>query len=106
MAKGYDPEQGIDYYETYAPVIKQQSLRLLLAMSIKENLIIHHVDISTAFLNGIHEEEVYLETPDGLIEIFWNNEVLKLNKALNELKQASRYWNKTLVKYLQEIKFR
>jgi hypothetical protein len=75
-------------------------------MSIKENLIIHHVDISTAFLNGILEEEVYIESPDGLKEIFSKNEVLKLKKALYGLKQASRSWNKTLVKYLLEIKFR
>ncbi len=70
MAKGYDQEQGIDYYETFAPVIKQQSLRLLLAMSLKENPIIHHEDISTASVNGILEEEVYIETPDGQKEIF------------------------------------
>ncbi len=106
VAKGYDQEQGIDYCETFAPVIKQQSLRLLLATSIKENLIIHHVDISTAFLNGILEEEVYIETHDGLKEIFSKNEVLKLKKALYGLEQASRSWNKTLVKYLQEIKFK
>jgi hypothetical protein len=66
----YDQEQGIDYYETFAPVIKQQSLRLFLAMSLKKKPIIHHEDISTASVNGILEEEVYIETPDGQKEIF------------------------------------
>ena len=56
VAKGYDQEKGINYNETFAPVIKQQSLRLLLAIAINENLKIHHIDISTAFLYGDIEE--------------------------------------------------
>jgi hypothetical protein len=95
VAKGYDQEFGIDYNETFAPVIKQQSLRLLLAMAVQENLIFHQVDISTAFLNGLLEEEVYIEVPEGLKDQFSKNEVLKLKKALYGLKQASRSWNKT-----------
>ena len=50
VAKGYDQEQGIDFNETFAPVIKQQSLRLLLSIAVNENFHIHHIDISTAFL--------------------------------------------------------
>ena len=106
VAKGYDQEIGIDYYETFAPVIKQQSLRLLLAIAINENLIIHHVDISTAFLNGLLDEDVYIEIPEGLKHNYLKNEVFKLKKALYGLKQASRTWNRTLVKYLQELQFK
>ena len=106
VEKGYDQEIGIDYYETFAPVIKQQSLRLLLAIAINENLIIHHVDISTAFLNGLLDEDVYIEIPEGLKHNYLKNEVFKLKKALYGLKQASRTWNRTLVKYLQELQFK
>ena len=77
MAKGYDQEIGIDYYETFAPVIKQQSLRLLLAIAINENLIIYHGDISTAFLNGLLDEDVYIEIPEGLKHNYLKNEVFK-----------------------------
>jgi hypothetical protein len=49
VAKGYGQEKGIDYNETFAPVIKQQSLRLLISIAVNENFHIHHMDISTAF---------------------------------------------------------
>jgi hypothetical protein len=52
--------------ETFAPVIKQQSLRFLLATAVQENLIIHHIDISTAFLYGELDEEIYISIPAGL----------------------------------------
>ena len=105
VAKGYDQEQGIDFNETFAPVIKQQSLRLLLSIAVNENFHIHHIDISTAFLNGFIEESVYINPPEGLINNFKKTQVLKLNKALYGLKQASRSWNKMLVNFLTEIGF-
>ena len=106
VAKGYDQEEGIDYGETFAPVVKQQSLRLLLAISVNENLKMHHIDISTAFLYGEIDEEVYIEPPEGIKDTLEENVVLKLNKALYGLKQASRSWNKTLVNFLNELGFR
>ena len=59
VAKGYEQEQGIDYNETFAPVVKIQSLRLLITIAVNEGLEIHHIDISTAFLYGELTEEVY-----------------------------------------------
>ncbi len=103
VAKGYNQEYGIDYEETFAPVVKQQSLRLLLAIAENENLIVHQIDISTAFLYGELEEDIYIEPPDGHREMIQKGQVLKLNKALYGLKQASRAWNKTLVDYLKEF---
>jgi hypothetical protein len=105
VAKGYDQEKGIDYNETFAPVVKQQSLRLLLAIALNENFEIHHIDISTAFLNGLIEEEIYIDPPEGLKDKFKERQVLKLNKALYGLKQASRSWNKTLVNFLLDLGF-
>ncbi len=103
VAKGYNQEYGIDYEETFAPVVKQQSLRLLLAIAENENLIVHQIDISTAFLYGELEEDIYIEPPVGHREMIQKGQVLKLNKALYGLKQASRAWNKTLVDYLKEF---
>ena len=102
VAKGYEQTEGIDYNETFAPVFKQQSLRLLLALAINENLSIHQIDISTAFLYGELDEEIYIDPPDGL-EGINENQVLKLNKALYGLKQGPRSWNKTLVNFFNEI---
>ena len=66
VAKGYDQEKGIDYDETFAPVFKQQSLKLILAIAINEGLTIHQIDISTAFLYGELKEEIYIDPPEGL----------------------------------------
>jgi hypothetical protein len=95
VAKGYNQEKGINYTETFAPVVKHQSLRLLLAIVTKENLHVHHIDISTAFLYGELDDEIYIDIPEGLESDFKKNSVLKLNKALYGLKQAPRLWNKT-----------
>jgi hypothetical protein len=105
-AKGFDQEEGIDFNETFAAVLKIQSIRLLLAIAINKGLIVHHVDISTAFLYGILDEEVYIEPPKGLRKELKSDEVLKLNKALYGLKQASRSWNKTIVAFFNELNFK
>ncbi len=65
VAKGFDLVEGIDYKETFAPVVRIQAIRLLKAIAVNEGLKIHHVDICTAFLNGTLEEEVYIEPLKG-----------------------------------------
>jgi hypothetical protein len=70
VAKWFDQEEGIDLNETFAPVVKIQSIRLMLAIAINEGLIVHHVDISTGFLNGLLDEEVYKEPLKGLRKEF------------------------------------
>ncbi|CAF0991516.1 unnamed protein product [Brachionus calyciflorus] len=70
---------GIDYQETFAPVVKLQSLRLLIAIAVQVGLKMHYVDISTAFLYGDIDEEIYIEEFKGNLK---NNQVLKLNRAL------------------------
>ena len=86
VAKGYNQEHGIDYEETFAPVVKQQSLRLLLAIAINQGLIIHQIDISTAFLYGELEEDIYVEPPEGHRENIQKGQVLKL-MVLNKLQE-------------------
>jgi hypothetical protein len=105
VAKGYSQEKEINFTETFAPVITHQSFRLLLAIVANENLLVHHIDISTAFLYGELDDEVYIEIPEGLENRFQKGHVLKLNKALYGLKQAHRLWNKTLVNFLNNLKF-
>ncbi len=106
VAKGFDQVEGIDYSETFSPVVKIQSIRVLLAIAINEGLFVHHIDISTAFLYGSLDEEVYIEPPEGLQQKLKPDSVLKLNKALYGLKQASRSWNKTIVSFLNDLNFK
>ena len=70
VAKGFVQEEGNDFNETFAPIVIIQSIRLLLDIAINEGLIVHHVDISTGFLNGLLDEEVYKEPLKGLRKEF------------------------------------
>lgn len=101
VAKGYNQKYGIDYYETFSPVVRVQTLRAIFAIAANCDLEVHQIDIDTAFLNGKLEEEIYVEAPPGC-NICPTNQVCKLNKSLYGLKQAPRAWNTTLVKFLSE----
>lgn len=100
VAKGFSQKYGVDFNETFAPVVRHSSLRLLIALSVKLDLIIYHFDVKTAFLNGILKENVYMEQPVGFENV--TGKVLKLNKAVYGLKQASRAWNERIDIFLTE----
>ena len=102
-AKGFSQKEGIDYNETFAPVVKHESLRLFLAISVNENYKMHHIDISTAFLYGELDEEVYIDPPECYKGNLEEHQVLKLVKALYGLKQAPRQWNSKLVDTFREF---
>ena len=93
--------EGRDYSETFAPVMKYQSLRTILALACEEGMHVHQMDVKTAFLNGDLEEEVYMEQPDHLEKKNPKQKVWKLKKALYGLKQAPRAWNKRLHEFLE-----
>lgn len=93
VAKGFTQKEGIDYVETFSPVVRHTTLRLLFALSAKLGLDVTHLDVKTAFLNGDLEETIYMRKPECL-NINDQNKVLKLNKAIYGLKQASRAWYK------------
>ncbi|GJR97765.1 zinc finger, CCHC-type containing protein [Tanacetum coccineum] len=65
--KGFRQKKGIDYFDTYAPVARITTIRLLLALAAIHNLVIHQMDVKIAFLNGDLEEEVYMKQPKGFI---------------------------------------
>ena len=90
VARGFNQTYPADYTETFAPVARISTFRLLLAIANQFNLLVHHMDVKTAFLNGTLNEEIYMQVPDGVKTA--NNQVCKLNKALYGLKQASRRW--------------
>jgi hypothetical protein len=96
VARGFSQQYGLDYFETFSPVVRTESLRLLISLAVKKNLSISHLDVCTAFLNGVLEEDVYMEQPAGYVSKDSLNKVFKLKKALYGLKQASRAWNSRL----------
>ena len=90
VAKGFSQKYGIDYEETFAPVAKFTSIRIVLSMAAKYGLTLHQMDVKTAFLNGILDEEIYMQQPEGYISNDSPNHVCKLKRSLYGLKQSPR----------------
>jgi len=92
---GYNQRPGFDFTDTYAPTPKWASLRAVLAITALEDLELESVDISSAFLNGVLDEEVYMKQPPGF-EQGGPEYVWRLKKSLYGLKQAGRCWHEKL----------
>ena len=105
VAKGYTQKAGIDYSETFSPVVKFETVRIVMAITATDDLEIIQFDIKTAFLNGDIAELLYMEQPEGFIDIDHPDYVCLLHKALYGLKQASRNWNHTFHTFLLQFGF-
>ena len=105
VAQGYTQQYGTDYDKTFCPVVRQESLRVLLALCVQHQLKLHQVDITTAFLNGNLEEKVYMAQPEGLVSAGNEHLVCKLKKSIYGLKQSPRCWNVALDSLLKKICF-
>ncbi|GJW67336.1 zinc finger, CCHC-type containing protein [Tanacetum coccineum] len=93
VIQGFKQKLEIDYFDTYAPVARISTIRLLIALASIHSLIIHQMDVKTTFLNGELKEEVYMNQPLGFIFPRNENKVCKLIKSLYGLKQAPKQWN-------------
>ncbi|KAD3337350.1 hypothetical protein E3N88_32870 [Mikania micrantha] len=93
VIQGFRQKEGIDFFDTYAPVARISTIRLLLALAAIHNLIIHKMDVKTAFLNGELEEEIYMKQPEGFVMPGNEHKVCKLIKSLYGLKQAPKKWH-------------
>lgn len=103
VAQGFRQVYGLDYFETFSPVVRYESIRIVLAISAQFDLKIHQMDVSTAFLNGTLNEEIYMMVPDGVDAP--SGMVCKLNKSLYGLKQAPFCWNQAINQVLLSADF-
>jgi len=92
VAQGYTQIEGLNFEETYAPVIKLEAIRILLTYACAHDIKLYQMDVKSAFLNGIINELVYVEQPPSFGDEKKPNHVYKLKKALFGLKQAPRAW--------------
>lgn len=93
VAKGFKQNDGIDYFDTYAPVARITSINVLMALALIFDLYVHQMDVKTAFLNGDLEKEVYMEQPERFVMSRNEMKVCKLFKLLYGLKQAPKQWH-------------
>lgn len=103
VARGFTQEYGVNYFETFSPVVRFTSIRIILAIASNRNMHLKQFDIKTAFLNGDLNEEVYMKQPIGFSD--GSDKVCKLNKSLYGLKQASRCWNRKFKHFIQTFGF-
>jgi hypothetical protein len=105
VVRGFSQREGVDYEETFAPVARYTSIRAVMSLVSFMGWRIHQMDVKTTFLNGIIEEEVYIEQPQGFEVSGKESHVCRLKKALYGLKQAPRAWYSRIDGYLQSMGF-
>eukprot|EP00253_Pinus_taeda_P013959 PITA_13959 len=104
VAKGFSQVEGIDYTETFSPVAKMNSIRLVLSLAASLKWEVHQMDVKSAFLHGDLHEEIYMEQPIGFIQTD-SSLVCRLKKSLYGLKQAPRAWYAKMDSFLLESGF-
>jgi Reverse transcriptase (RNA-dependent DNA polymerase) len=105
LVKGYTQTYGLDYQETFAPVVKMNTVRILLSVATNLGCSLSQMDVKNAFLQGILEEKIYMTLPPGHKEGSDPTKVCKLKKAIYGLKQSPRAWYGRLKFSLSKINF-
>jgi hypothetical protein len=93
VAKGYAQTYGIDYEETYSPIAKMTTIRVIIVMATAKGWSLHQMDVNNDFLHGDLQEKVYMEQPLGYVDQTRPDLVCRLKKTLYGLKQAPRAWS-------------
>ena len=105
VARGFSQNVGIDYEETFAPVARYTSIINVLALASKMKWKLHQINVKTTFLNGVIEEELYIEQPPGFETHDKETHVCNLKKSLNGLKQVPNAWYGRIDGFLMNLGF-
>ena len=106
MANGKSQEEGIDFTETFSPVVKPASIRTVLHVALTNNWPINQYDVQNAFLHGNLEETVYMFQPSGYVDKSKPDHVCRLNCSIYGLRQAPRAWNQRFVEFITKQGFK
>ena len=105
VAQGFSQKYGIDYDETFSPVVRFESIRTIIALAASFKLKLNQMDIKTAFLNGELKEDIYMQQPEGFVVKESGKLVCRLKRSIYGLNQLARCWNTELDYCLKEIGF-
>ncbi|PNX79902.1 hypothetical protein L195_g035893, partial [Trifolium pratense] len=105
VAKGFTQTPGLDFKETFAPVVKPQTIKVVLTIALGQGWTLHQMDVNNAFLQGQLYEDVYMQQPPGFVHSEFPHHVCKLKKAIYGLKQAPRAWHDSLKTFVISVGF-
>ncbi|GJR90219.1 ribonuclease H-like domain-containing protein [Tanacetum coccineum] len=105
VANGSNQQHGVDFDETFSPVVKPATIRTVLSLAVSRQWPIHQLDVKNAFLNGDLSETVYMHQPPGFVDSRYPNHVCLLQRSLYGLKQAPRAWFQRFAGYATRAGF-
>ena len=105
VVRGFRQRAGVDFTETFAPVVKPGTIRTVLQLAVSRGWPVHQMDVSNAFLHGHLEEQVFCEQPTGFVDASFPGHVCLLSRSLYGLKQAPRAWYQRIAGFLQTLGF-
>ena len=105
VANGFHQQHGVDYGETFSPVVKHSTIRLVLSLAVSNRWPVRQLDVQNAFLHGYLAEEVYMRQPVGFVDSQYPHHVCKLQRSLYGLKQAPRAWFQRFSDFLLHLGF-
>ena len=103
VALGCSQIPGVNYSETFSPVVKRKVIRLMTALMVENDWDCHHIDVETAYLNSPIKEDLFMRQPEGFVDEKYPNHVCKLAKSMYGLRQAGRDWNEYLHQVLSNL---
>jgi len=105
VVRGFSQQHGIDYDETFSPVVKPPTIRAVLSITASRSWPIRQLDVKNAFLHGHLEETVYCQQPPGFVDPAAPDHVCLLQRSLYGLKQAPRAWYQRFATYIRQLGF-